>query len=171
MNERGPYLLVGHSLGSLLVRLFAATTRDSVVGMVLVDAVHEREFEAIDSLLTSEQRVAGAGMRLMSPEGFDIESVLQEVRNGFRPMAWPLIVVARGRPLEADEMPPSWSAAQKLQREELRRTLQRELSSLSPRGRLVVAAGMGHHVHHDAPEYVVSAILELVARYRRGERR
>jgi pimeloyl-ACP methyl ester carboxylesterase len=36
---QGPYLLVGHSLGGLNVRLFASKYPDEVEGMVLVDAV------------------------------------------------------------------------------------------------------------------------------------
>lgn len=35
----GPYILVGHSLGGLNLRLFASQYPDEVVGMVLVDAV------------------------------------------------------------------------------------------------------------------------------------
>lgn len=170
-NEQGPYVLVGHSLGGPLVRLFAAMTVDPIAGMVLVDAVHEREFEAIDALLTSEQRAAGIEMRPMSPEGFDIEAILQEVQELPKPVAWPLVVVARGRPLSANEMPPSWSPAQRQQREGLRRSLQQELSTLSPEGRLVTAVRSGHHVHHDEPALVVAAIRDLVARFRRDERR
>jgi pimeloyl-ACP methyl ester carboxylesterase len=37
----GPYVLVGHSFGGLLVRLFAATFPAEAVGVVLVDAGHE----------------------------------------------------------------------------------------------------------------------------------
>ena len=36
-----PYVLVGHSLGGLNVRVFAHDHRDLVAGMVLVDASHE----------------------------------------------------------------------------------------------------------------------------------
>lgn len=37
----GPYILVGHSLGGLYVRLFAAHYPDQVVGILLVDAMQE----------------------------------------------------------------------------------------------------------------------------------
>jgi pimeloyl-ACP methyl ester carboxylesterase len=37
---RGPYVLVGHSLGGLFVRVFACMFPDEVIGMVLVDATH-----------------------------------------------------------------------------------------------------------------------------------
>lgn len=41
----GPTVLVGHSLGGFIVRLYRQTYPKDVVGMVLVDAGHERQFE------------------------------------------------------------------------------------------------------------------------------
>jgi hypothetical protein len=40
--------------------LHAAAHSAEVVGLILVDAVHERECEQIDPLLTPAQRTAGA---------------------------------------------------------------------------------------------------------------
>jgi pimeloyl-ACP methyl ester carboxylesterase len=39
----GPYVLVGHSIGGLYVRLYAHEYPDELVGMVLVDASHEEQ--------------------------------------------------------------------------------------------------------------------------------
>jgi pimeloyl-ACP methyl ester carboxylesterase len=40
-NAPGPYVLVGHSLGGVIVWLFAPTYSNEVIGMVLVDALNE----------------------------------------------------------------------------------------------------------------------------------
>ena len=40
-NVSGPYVLTGHSLGGLYVRLYASTYPADVTGMVLVDSTHE----------------------------------------------------------------------------------------------------------------------------------
>jgi pimeloyl-ACP methyl ester carboxylesterase len=40
----GPYVLVGHSFGGLTIRLYAATYPGEVVGLILVDAMHEDQF-------------------------------------------------------------------------------------------------------------------------------
>lgn len=51
-GERGPYVLVGHSLGGRYARMFAAQHPDEVAGLVLVDARHETH----DQAMTAEQR-------------------------------------------------------------------------------------------------------------------
>jgi len=43
----GPYALVGHSLGGLLVRNYRAAYRTDVVGMVLVDSSHEESLQRV----------------------------------------------------------------------------------------------------------------------------
>jgi len=40
-NIQGPYVLVGHSLGGTLVRMYAHNYPGEVIGMVLVDSLHE----------------------------------------------------------------------------------------------------------------------------------
>jgi len=44
-----PYLLVGHSLGGFNMKLYAATYRSQVAGMVLVDPSEERDEARLDS--------------------------------------------------------------------------------------------------------------------------
>jgi len=41
-NIQGPYVLVGHSLGGMLMRVYAHNYPDEVDGMVLVDSYHEQ---------------------------------------------------------------------------------------------------------------------------------
>lgn len=43
----GPYVLVGHSFGGLLVRFYQATYPGNVVGMVLVDSSHEESIQQV----------------------------------------------------------------------------------------------------------------------------
>jgi pimeloyl-ACP methyl ester carboxylesterase len=48
-NVAGPYVLVGHSTGGMLVRLYAHSYPAEVVGMVLVDAQHEDQFARLST--------------------------------------------------------------------------------------------------------------------------
>jgi len=59
-NVQGPYVLVGHSLGGVLVRGYAHNYPDEVVGMVLVDSAHEEQFIRYpESVLKTSQDMAG----------------------------------------------------------------------------------------------------------------
>src|SRR5438067_12014369 len=50
-GETGPYVLVGHSYGGLVVKLYARTYPKDVAGLVLVDALSE----GLQDALTPEQ--------------------------------------------------------------------------------------------------------------------
>jgi len=52
-NIQGPYVLVGHSLGGMLVRVYAHTYPDEVIGMVLVDSEHEEQYERLPGAKSS----------------------------------------------------------------------------------------------------------------------
>ncbi|MHA6531331.1 alpha/beta fold hydrolase [Paenibacillus sp. BAC0078] len=51
---KGPYLLVGHSLGGMYVRLFAQTYPDEVSGLVLIDARPENDERDTKKILEQE---------------------------------------------------------------------------------------------------------------------
>ena len=64
-----PYVLVGHSLGGPLVRLYAYEHPDQMAGMVLVDPAHEEEFlrapEAVKRLQSKSVKMMNGILRLM----------------------------------------------------------------------------------------------------------
>lgn len=45
-GETGPYVLAGHSLGGLIMLLFAEANPEQVAGVVLIDSAHPRQDEA-----------------------------------------------------------------------------------------------------------------------------
>ncbi|WP_410453336.1 alpha/beta fold hydrolase [Paenibacillus alvei] len=51
---KGPYIMVGHSLGGLYARLFAQTYREEVVGLVLIDARTEDYMKETASIYAQE---------------------------------------------------------------------------------------------------------------------
>lgn len=58
-NIQGPYVLVGHSLGGMLVRVYAHNYPDEVVGMVLVDSFHEERPVRLPELAKANQEAVG----------------------------------------------------------------------------------------------------------------
>ena len=112
-----PYVLVGHSFGGLVVRLFVSTLPpDEVVGLVLVDAAQEDFWTKLKALMTPEQwegMITGTPPELADYHDFeklDVDASAVEMRRAaaatpLRPL--PLIVLSRGLPME---LPPDMSA-------------------------------------------------------------
>ena len=50
-----PYILVGHSLGGLIVRYYAYKYPEEIVGLVLIDCLHEDWFEYIRTTHSNEE--------------------------------------------------------------------------------------------------------------------
>lgn len=74
VGETGPLILVGHSMGGLLLRVFVGRNRDRVAGVVLVDAVTPETIEspaaarAINGFLGAMKLVGRwAGLGFMKP--------------------------------------------------------------------------------------------------------
>ena len=60
-----PYVLVGHSIGGLHARLFASCYPREVAGLVLVDSLHERMFEALPDAVWQREQVRRRALRLL----------------------------------------------------------------------------------------------------------
>jgi pimeloyl-ACP methyl ester carboxylesterase len=164
----GPYVLAGHSLGGLFVRLYAATYPDEVAGLVLVDAWSE----GLETLLTPQQWNAYVQLNSAVPpelagysalETLDFAAVSGEMRQAkaATPLgAMPLAVLAHGQPFglpeqelgfSPDALETAWSAAQ------------RGLATLEPDARYFVAGDSAHYIQIDQPELVTEAIRQVVA--------
>ncbi|MGA8689305.1 MAG: alpha/beta hydrolase, partial [Methyloceanibacter sp.] len=146
---RPPYVLVGHSFGGLVVRLFASTVPDEVVGLVLVDAAQEEFWTRLKALVTPEQwkgMITGTPPELADYRDFeklDVDASAAEMRRAaaarpLRPL--PLIVLSRGLPMELSpdmsaKLPANFSAEQ----ERIWQNCQDELVALVPGAQHVVA--------------------------------
>jgi pimeloyl-ACP methyl ester carboxylesterase len=164
----GPYVLVGHSIGGLIARLFASNYPDEVSGLVLVDSSHEDQDVRLEALVTAEQWAAYQQFfaQFPSPEGIDMEATFDQVRAAraaapMRPM--PLIVLTAGQTAEPSLFPPGWPVEADA---ELWRELQTDLAGLVPNARHIVAEQSGHYIHQAEPDLVVEAIRQVVAAVR-----
>lgn len=161
----GPYVLVGHSLGGMLVRIFASYYPSEVVGMVLVDSAHEDEADRGVALMPAEmlkeilRTARPEDLRVRGGENIDTCS-LRPLMNALNWRAEiPLVVLTQGRPYNAGDYPAPSMAPRYYQ---LHLELQRELAARSPKGRQVLAERSGHFIHQDQPELVVEAVRKVL---------
>jgi pimeloyl-ACP methyl ester carboxylesterase len=137
-----PFVVVGHSFGGMLARIFATEYPTDVVGMVLVDSSSEEQLHGKWGLLERGVLVE-AGTRL---DMAATERQLEADDLG----SLPLVVLSRGRP----EGPP-WA-------DRLWAAFQRNLAALSTDSVHVVALDSGHLIQIDQPALVEEAIDEVV---------
>ncbi|HYH12932.1 MAG TPA: alpha/beta hydrolase [Thermomicrobiales bacterium] len=159
----GPYVMVGHSFGGLVVRLYASTYPNDVVGLVLVDAAHEAYYTEIQQVLTPAQWDSfvrpGADPDYPNLERIDIDASATEMRETAiaSPLrCMPLVVLTHGQPWEWPANFPVGAL------EDLWPPLQDRLASLVPDARLVVAEESGHFIQLQQPDLVIEAIRQVV---------
>ena len=160
----GPYVLVAHSFGGLNIRLYAGQYPQDVVGMVLVDAVHEDRFAATAKVLSASREAEFEKGRQANPEGLDYYESSRLVRAIGKSLPnIPIIVIARGRA----EAWPSGYPVDAL--EQVWRTLQADLASRAPQGKLVIAEQSDHNIPGAQPQIVIDATREVVEAVRKKQ--
>jgi pimeloyl-ACP methyl ester carboxylesterase len=165
-----PWLLVGHSFGGLLMRLFAHRHRAQTCGLVLVEAMHEDQFERFGPAFvepTPDDSSALQSMRTLwrdgwrnartTPENIDFPASFRTASAidtlGDLPMA---VIVAA-----SFEHSPFFAADQRdgLQRDWER--MQTSFLALSSRAELIRVPQSEHFVQRDAPQVIADAIARV----------
>lgn len=158
-GERGPFVVVGHSLGGSYARVFADAYRDEVVGLASVDAF-DPDLEAawIHPLLGD-----------LRPEYETNLDGLRELVAGVESLDWvtseaQLIASdLRGLPIEVMRPPRAESRLDEATNIALAAAIQDAYGSLSPGlVRFELAWGAGHMVQWDRPDLVIAAVGRLV---------
>jgi pimeloyl-ACP methyl ester carboxylesterase len=164
----GPYVLVGHSYGGMVVRLYAGTYPDQVNGLILVDATHEDVWVRFKAHMTPTQWAEFERVQFnrAPPEeypgyeriDFDASTAqMRQARVDAPLRAMPLAVLAHGRPFEAPFT--DWPGAAM---EEIMLAMNRDLATLVPNARLSIAREAGHNIHQEQPALVIEAIRQVV---------
>lgn len=168
----GPYVLVGHSTGGLIIRLYASTYPKDVAGLVLVDAIPEgvqtamtpEEWTLYDRLLLTAPPAAIAYYKELETIDFDVS--FEQMRDAVKatPLpSVPLIVISKGRPFEMPtELPAGLPAAV----EKAWLAGQQELAGLLPDTPHIIATKSSHYVQVEQPQLVINAIKRVVEKIR-----
>lgn len=165
-NVAPPYILVGHSFGGFVVRLFADQHPEGVEGMVLVDTSHEGQFRMFEERLSPETWAEiSPFFGTDNPERMDLQASSAEMAAAGDLGDLPLVVIqADDQVTDGEAQGVSQAVADEvdLVNNELAPILQADLASLSVNSTLVFAEGSGHFVHVDRPEIVIEAIRSLL---------
>jgi pimeloyl-ACP methyl ester carboxylesterase len=170
---KGPYILAGHSLGGLSIRLFASRYPNEVAGLILIDAYPEsfksllgpKKWHAYLKIMTT------AIPDIKDPSHFEtidfdkVTRVMEETaaKTPLKPM--PLIILSRGLPADLPVQKNSELTSKVL--EEAWRTGQNQLASLVPQAEQVIATKSQHDIMLTQPELIINAIHKMVNELRK----
>lgn len=162
---RGPYLLVGHSLGGLFARLYAQTYPDQVCAVVFVDAFGME----IPSLLGSDwpayrQALDQPLPQLADATAFEVIDIDKSVAQVAAAPAFPpspIVVLTRTEPFVIS---PDVPAEQGARLEQAWREAAADLVALRPQTPHLVATGSDHFIQIHQPDLVAAAVALATAR-------
>ena len=182
-SVRGPYVLVGHSLGGLNVQVFADRYPDLVAGLILLDptpvpfitgqafpAPH-RVFEqqaaglqqTAEAARQSTDAEAQAQADYLGAVASEHAALIAESASQVAAIASfgdiPLVVIGSGKP-----NPAFGADAEAFQQFWIEQN--RELATRSTDGTFVLAQESSHYLHEDAPDVVLDAIRQVVEQAR-----
>lgn len=178
-------MIVGHSFGGLIARLYAMTYPADVNGMVLVDALSEGLRAAETKAEWANQKVILEGdlteaLRLYPEiERSDADASFDQLLAAppLRPM--PLIVLSADQAwgplvagfIAAGSLPANTPPDIGYVTDRAQKSAQAGLAALVPGAKHVVDTRSGHEIHKDQPQLVTASIREVVDAVRAGNTR
>ena len=159
-REPGPYVLVGHSWGGLIARLFASTYPDEVAGLVLVDSASE--FLKSSLMPAQWATYIEATKKLIESNGLeapDHARTLGLLHSSPRVRPIPVVLLTSDKRFDfgagGAETWPAW------------RTAQDRLAKLL-NAKHISDTNSGHAVQMEQPQLVIDAIRQVVGAVRSG---
>lgn len=159
-----PFILVGHSFGGLVSRLFASIYPNLIAGMILVDAAPEYKEIAYEKVLPSQFITSNReyfNNPMLNAEKIDKVQSYKQIDNYKCMFDFPLTVIIRGL---QDNYYKDWPNQEIL---EVEQRLQKDFKNLSTRSKIIIAKHSRHYIQKDEPELIVESIVEMINKYRR----
>lgn len=179
-DEAEPFVLVAHSIGGLIGRLYASTYPDQVLGLALVDAtsIEMQDAYSPDDWTIQLQLLAGdirqALVEYPDIERFDLPTSFDQVRNAPPMQPMPFTAIFADHPwgqlveesVAAGGQPPEVPADFGYKLDEVLVKSRAAVAELLPDAVVIRDTNSGHNVHQEQPRLVADAIVELVDRVR-----
>jgi len=172
LNLPKPYIVIGHSYGGILVRLFASMYPDEVGGIILEDSSYEGMLAEQKKILKGKdlEQLEKMASRYAVPdnpktEGDYRDITTEQVKNSKPLPHVPFVVLSAGDRLR--NMPPIFSDEAKKKLAELGIEMQKKLAALIPGAKHIIVDDVGHNMHLERPEVLIKPVIEMIKEVRK----
>jgi pimeloyl-ACP methyl ester carboxylesterase len=183
-GEAGPYVLVGHSYGGLIVRLYTSTYAKEVSGLVLVDALSEglQDAETPEQWTIQRNLIQNDDPKNLALypalERIDVNRSLKQIRAAPPLRSVPLVVLSADRPwgpqvppmIAAGKLPPDIPPDFGYVTDVAQKKAQERLARLVPNEKHITNTNSVHEIHKEQPQLMIDGIREVVEAVRSGKR-
>lgn len=164
----GPYLLIGHSLGTSIIRKYQNEYPENVLGMILIDPVHEDQFERLMALKSQEDREK----TLMDREEFlstlkpgELNEAVQyhQQRKAMKGVRYPgnIPITILG------SFQVGHGATEEDRR--VKKELFEQWLTQAPQIRLITTTKSGHYIQDSEPELLIEEVQLMLENIRSGQ--
>jgi pimeloyl-ACP methyl ester carboxylesterase len=168
-DERGPYVLVGHSLGGIYVRAFQMRYPELVKGLVLVDSSHEEQLNRYTDLSPELGRqFASQGGRYTYDDMYRLYGQLRPGETLHWQVDLPMVVIEHWRPVAKTAASPSGPTNALPPVDKTWHGMQVDLSHRSTCAQLWEAPKEGHDIPGEQPELAVRAVSKVLTEITSG---
>lgn len=161
-QEKGPFVLVGHSLGGLFNLLYARTYPDQVRGLVMVDTTPPALVSLLpldiaatlrDQLLRPPAAIPG-----YAPEAYDLDVLLAQIDAAPAMRSTPTILLAADKGQQVSD--PA-GAAMVAASEKVLPEARARFQAAIPGSRLQPVPGTTHYIQIERPDVVIQAVRSV----------
>jgi pimeloyl-ACP methyl ester carboxylesterase len=161
-----PYVMVGHSFGGLVARVFASHHPQEVAGLVLVDPLQEGFLDWLKAHQPENHDKLMAPLRDRYATNW--EKSLAELRaaSAFPQLPTVVLSAAHRRRQSGNELERNLTDEALAEGSAAVVAAHRKWLGAVPRGRQIIVEDSSHDIPHDRPEAVVEAIRQIVEQAR-----
>ena len=163
-NISPPYILMGHSLGGFIIRKYQNDHPEKVVGMILVDPLHEYQYEMLMAIKTKadQEKTKSEVQEFYQNQPLGVQNEFKEYHYNCQVMQklpfamdLPITIIAS---LMVNE---SVTKEERLVKKELFENWKKD----APQIKTIYTTKSGHYIQDTEPELILDAVKSMIKSY------
>ncbi len=165
----GPYLLIGHSLGVSIIRKYQNEHPENVIGMILIDPVHEDQFDKIMATKSKEEQAKTLRDREEFESSLPTGERNEAIQYHQQRAAMKYVKYPKEIPITIIGSFQEGHGATAQDRQ-IKRELFKQWLTQAPQMKLVETTNSGHYIQDTEPDLVIHEVKSMLETVRADKR-